>query len=720
MLCVIFLNNAFDLNVMSYELILCEKPSAMVKIAKALATGKAIKESKGKVSWYLITRGKKDIVVASAVGHLYGLAEKNKGKWDYPVFEVEWKPSYEVSRGAKFTKPYLEVIEKLAKDANEFTIATDLDIEGETIGLNIMRFAFKKKDANRMKYSTLTDEELCDSYDNKQKHLEWGYAKAGETRHILDWFWGINMSRALTLAVKKSRGGGFKLLTSGRVQGPALRLIVEKEREISKFIPDPYWMIQLFGKRDKDNIEAWHKEDQIFDKKRADEIFNKVKNEKQAKVIKIEKTEFKQNPPVPFDLTTLQTEAHKCLGIAPKQTMYLAQQLYTNQYISYPRTSSQKLPAKLGFKKILTDLKKQDEYSELCTELLKKKELIPNEGKKVDDAHPSIFPTGVKPKKNLNPQEKRMYDLIVKRFLSVFGEPALRESNKITFDVKNEEFLLQGTRTVKENWHKFYHPYIKLTDVELPGFKQGEVIIVNKINKLDKETTPPKRYTESSIVRALEKENLGTKATRASIVDTLFQRGYVKGKSIEATELGTKTIETLEKHCPSILDAAMTRHFEDEMEDIRHDKKKEEDVISEARSTVKKISEEFKSKELEIGNALSVAETESFKTANLLGKCPNCKGNLMIKKSKFGKFVGCSSYPDCKTTYGLPPQGDIRPTDNPCPECGFPVVLVRPLRKREENICINPKCITWTQDYKDKKRKEKDDMKEEVDESDED
>ena len=687
----------------------------MVKIAKALATGKAIKESTGKVSWYKITRGKRDIVVTSAVGHLYGLAEKNKGKWDYPVFDVEWKPSYEVSKSAKFTKPYLEVLEKLSKNANEFTIATDLDIEGETIGLNIMRFAFKQKDANRMKYSTLTDDELNESYDKKQKHIEWGYARAGETRHILDWFWGINLSRALTLAVKKARGGGFKLLTSGRVQGPALRLIVEKEREINAFKPDPYWMLQLLGNKDKDKIEAWHIKDKIFEKNIADKIYAKVKDAKSAIVSKIEKKEFKQSPPTPFDLTTLQTEAHKCLGIAPKQTMFLAQQLYVNQYISYPRTSSQKLPAKLGFKKILTDLSKQDEYADFCKELLKKKELIPNEGKKIDDAHPAIFPTGVKPKKNLNPQEKRMYDLIVKRFFAVFGEPAIRETNKILFDVNGEEFKLEGSRTIQENWHKFYHPYVKLSEIELPKMKEKDTINVKEINKLSLETTPPKRYTESSIIRALEKENLGTKATRATIVDTLFQRGYVKGKSIEATELGMRTIETLEKYCPDIIDAEMTRHFETEMEDIRVNKRKEEDVIDEAKTTLKKITTTFKEKEEIIGNALEKAEAKSFMTANLLGKCPNCKeGNLMIKKSKFGKFVGCTSYPDCKTTFGLPKQGDVRPTDIVCTECGHPIVLVRPLKKREENICINPKCVTWTSEFKEKKKKEKDEMKEEI------
>ncbi len=695
---------------MPYELIIAEKPSAMVKIAKALATGKPIKETSGKLSYYRITIGKKDAVVASSVGHVYGLAEKNKKKWSYPVFEVEWRPAYEVSRNAKYTKPYLDLIESLAKSADSFTIATDLDIEGETIGLNLTRFAFKKKDANRMKFSTLTTEDLLEAYNHKQKTLEWGFAKAGETRHILDWFYGINLSRALTLAVKKARGGGFKLLTSGRVQGPALKLIVEKEKEISEFNPDPYW--EIYANLAKNNVQAMHSDGRIFDKSKADSIFNKVKDAKTAKVSEITSKRYTQNPPVPFDLTTLQTEAHKCLRIAPRQTMFLAQELYIGGYISYPRTSSQKLPAKLGFHKIISALSKNENYEPLCKILMKKKELIPNEGKKTDDAHPAIYPTGVKLPKTIGNQTRKLYDLVVRRFLSVFGDPAVRETNTVFFNINEEKFFIEGTRTVESNWHILYGSYVMLKDTDLPEFKKDEIVAVKKISKADKETTPPKRYSEASIIRALERENLGTKATRATIVETLFSRGYVKGKSIEATELGIKTVATLEKYCPKILDAAMTRHFEEEMDDIQHGKKQTSEVLDEAKDAVGDICHLFRKNEDAIGAELAEAEANSWKIANTLGACRSCSGGmLMMKKSKFGIFVGCSNYPDCKATFGLPKNSVVRPTDEPCPECSYPVVLVKPLKKREELVCINPKCITWTSEFKEKKKKQNEDEK---------
>src|SRR3989338_852299 len=228
-----------------YELIICEKPAAANKIAEALADGKAIKENYQGVPYYKLTHGKKDIVVACAVGHLYGLSEKVKKGWIFPVFDIEWQPVSENSKGAAFTKKYLNTIKKLAKDANEFTVATDFDQEGEVIGLNIIRYLCKKKDANRMKFSTLTKDELRESYKNKSKHIEWGQAESGEARHFLDFYNGINYSRALTAAIKST--GAFKIMSTGRVQGPALKIIVDREREIRAFVPKPFWQIQLNG-----------------------------------------------------------------------------------------------------------------------------------------------------------------------------------------------------------------------------------------------------------------------------------------------------------------------------------------------------------------------------------------------------------------------------------------------------------------------------------------
>ena len=188
------------------ELIIAEKPSAALKLATALAEGKITRRKYGKIPAYEIKHKNKKILIACAVGHLYTVAEKNKKGWTYPVFEVEWKPSHETAKSSAYLKAYIDVIKKLAKHADKFTVATDYDIEGEVIGYNVIRFACNQKDARRMKFSTLTKPDLIKAYAAASPTLDWGQAHAGETRHFLDWLYGINISRALTLSIKTPPG----------------------------------------------------------------------------------------------------------------------------------------------------------------------------------------------------------------------------------------------------------------------------------------------------------------------------------------------------------------------------------------------------------------------------------------------------------------------------------------------------------------------------------
>ena len=669
------------------ELIISEKPSAAKRIAESLADGKPIKEGKDGVYFYKITHGNKDIIVACSVGHLYGLAQK-EGKKGFPVFDIEWKPSYEISKGSKFTGKYLQTIKKLSKEADEFTVACDYDIEGEVIGLNVIRYACKQKDAARMKFSTLTKPDLVEAYENKSPHLDWPQAEAGETRHYLDWYNGINYSRALTNAIKTT--GAFKLMSTGRVQGPALKIIVDREKEIKAFKPVPFWEIGLKGEAKKKDIEAWHKEGKFWEKQKAVQVMKKVKGQKKGVVEDVRKVQFNQKPPVPFDLTTLQVEAYRCFGIQPKETLSIAQELYTSGCISYPRTSSQQLSEKLGFKKILSALEKQKEYASLV-KLLMDKPLVPNNGKKTDPAHPAIYPTGISP--HVEGREKKIYDLIVKRFMATFGKEAVRETVTIDIDVNKEIFVANGSRTIEKGWHVYYEPYVKLEESEMPGLKKEDEVAVKSINMYDKETQPPKRYTPASIIRELEKRNLGTKSTRAEIVDTLFKRGYVDGKAVQATELGIRTIETLEKYSPKIIDEQLTRHFEEEMEKIRERKRKGDDVLKEAEDAITKIIQEFKKHEKEIGKELSKANIETREEMTSLGKCPVCKdGDLAIRRGKFGYFAACNKYPKCKTTYSLPNNALIRPAKKECEVCGFPMVTVIKKARRPQDFCLNPHC----------------------------
>src|SRR3989344_1695335 len=688
---------------MSYELIITEKPQSAKKIAEALADGKAIKEDINKVPHYKITHGNTDIVVGCAVGHLFALEEKKKNGWTYPVFDVEWKPAHQVSKAAAFSSRYVAALRKLCKDAKNITVATDYDIEGEVIGLNIVKYICNRKDARRMKFSTLTRDELRQSYENASQHLDWGQANAGETRHILDYYYGINLSRALSLAVKAA--GNFKILSSGRVQGPALKIIVDKENEIKAFKAEPFWQIELHGKARNKDILALHEEDKFWDKKKADGVMARVKGHK-AFVDDVDKKQFRQAPPTPFDLTSLQIEAYRCLRISPKDTLSTAQNLYLAGLISYPRTSSQKLPPSINYRKILSDISKQNYYRGFAEKLLAKDSLKPNEGKKSDPAHPAIYPTGNIT--NITDREARLYDLIMRRFLATFGDPAVRETVQIIIDVNKEKFIAKGTRTIDKGWHEYYSHFVKLEEEELPGAVKGEEIYIEKIDLLDRETQPPKRYTTASIIKELEKKGLGTKATRAAIVDALYDRGYAVEKAIKATDLGIKTCETLQKYSPIILDEELTRHFEDEMEHIREGKKKGEQVLGEARELLTKVLKTVKSNEKEIGKELAEANKTSMAKASYIGPCPNCEnGTLEIRKGKFGRFIACNNYPNCKTTFSLPNAGKVKSLKKECPLCKHAMISIQFPKRRPQEVCINPKCPSKKIDEEKAKKEEK-------------
>jgi len=672
------------------ELIITEKPSSAKKVAEALADKKPLQKKSKQSSYFELIHGKKEIIVTSAVGHLYGLVEEKKVGWTYPVFDVRWEASHKGNKALAYVKDYVDTIEMLSKKADEFTVACDYDVEGEVIGLNVVRFCCKKKDANRMKFSTLTKPDLVEAYEKKMTHLDWGQALAGETRHILDWFYGINLSRALSSAVKAA--GSFKVMSAGRVQGPALKLLVDREREIAAFKSEPFWEIGLLGNFKDAVVEAWHVKDKIFDKKEVDRILTALKNEKEAKVKAVSRTKREQAPPYPFDLTTLQTESYAHFKITPKETLEIAQSLYLAGVTSYPRTSSQQLDPKLGFVKIMSDLCKQPDYEGFCKALLKEKELKPNNGKKTDPAHPAIYPTGLVPSA-LKPKEQKVYDLIVKRFLATFAKPAVRETMEVQLDVRQEIFIAKGTRTIEENWHLFYKPYVKLEELTLPPLKEADIIKIKEIKKFDKKTQPPNRYNQSSIIKELEKRNLGTKATRADILDRLFQRGYVEGVQIKVTKLGMETVLVLEKYAPTIVDEKLTADFEEDMEKIREGKEKEENVLEKAKIFLKELLRDFKKKEKEVGKDLLGSLKETRDIQNYIGVCPTCKeGRLMMKMGKFGKFIACDKYPECKTTFKLPSDGLVKNTDIVCDQCSFPKVIVIKKGKKPQDVCINSHC----------------------------
>lgn len=676
---------------METVMIITEKPRVAEKMAAALAEG-PVKQSAGAgVKSYEIARGGKKILIAPAVGHVYSLKQKEAGG-RYPVFDIEWVPASESHESAAFTKKYLESIKKLAKQADSVVNACDWDIEGSLIGGNIIRYAVKKP-AKRMLFSTLTKEDLVDAYADL-KPLDTPQIDAGEARHHLDWYWGINTSRALMSAIKKA--GIFRIMSIGRVQGPALAILSQRELEIQKFVPEPYWTITAVLK----GVEFACNEGNVFDEKKAKEIADKVAKavKDKALVEKVEEKEFAQNPPFPFDLTSMEIEAYRAFGFKPSMTLALAQDLYEAALISYPRTSSQKLSSKLNLKKIIADIGKNPVYSELSAKLVAKGKFVPREGEKDDAAHPAIHPTGMVPS-GLNPHQAKLYDIIVRRFLSCFADPAKRARMNVGAKIGEVGFSAGGSRTVEKGWFEFYGKYVDLEEEVLPKFEVGERVPVDRHELEKKMTKPPKRYTEASLVKKLEDEDLGTKATRSEIIETLFRRGYVSGKSIEVSALGLSVYETLSKHVDEILSEQLTRDFEKEMEDIQSGKITKEKVIAEGKVALEKILEKFRSKEESIGKELVDALKQTQKEESVLGPCNVCAkegrtGQLQIRKSRFGLFVGCGAYPACRNLYPLPKMALIKNMQKICPECGTPIVTVIRKGKRPFSMCIDTKCKT--------------------------
>lgn len=675
-------------------IIITEKPDAARRIADALSNGKKETKEENGVNWYKFKKDGKLFIVTCAVGHLFVLDTiKNRGGWTYPTFDVQWIPTHS-KKGHEFSQKYFEVVEKLVKLGKDFIIATDYDTEGSVIGFNILRFLCNKKNAKRMKFSTLTKDELLTSFENVSPKLDFGQIEAGLTRHYLDFYWGINLTRALTLAMKNYAKRGFSILSTGRVQGPTLAMLWEKEQKIRRFKPTPFWQLELHLKVNGKKIIAHYEKDRILKKEIADKIIKGIKN-KDAIVKNIKKRKYKQSPPVPFNTTDMQAEAYAQFKYSPRQTMSIAESLYQAGIISYPRSSSQKLPPKINYVKILKAIAKIPKYKKLAEELLSKEKLIPKEGKKTDPAHPAIYPTWEIPKlEKLTPQQKKLYDLVVRRFLSVFADVALKESITVALDVNGNKFLVSGKRTIEPGWTKFYSPYTSTEEQILPELKVGQKLKVIKVELLSKQTQPPGRYSQGSILKEMEKRNLGTKATRYEILQTLYDRRYIIGKSIQVTKLGETVTKVLKEFCPRILSEELTRKFENEMELVFNKKKKRDEVLEEAKKILTEILKDFKKNEKKIGRKLLKGLLEARKDENRIGVCPKCGGELRIiySKSTHKRFVGCSNYPKCHNAYPLPQVGKITPLHKPCPICGLPMIQVWRKGKRPFRMCINPKC----------------------------
>lgn len=680
-----------------YVLIVTEKPEAARRMAQALDKDEKPEKVEEKGVPYFRAVRDRNLVVVPALGHLYTVVQEGGRRNYYPVFNFKWAPRHLAERKAKNIEAWIDVIAKLADGAEDFIDACDYDLEGSLIGYCVLKYACKNKEnvAKRMKFSTLTKSELEKAYEELLPELDFGLIEAGKTRHEVDWLYGINLSRALTLAAKRW-SGRYATLSTGRVQGPTLRFLVEREKDIRCFVPTPFWNIKAEVEIKGSIYEAEYEKAKIETQAGADAVVRACSG-KNGEIKGVEVKRFRQMPPVPFDVGSLQAEAYRLFGYTPRGTLNIAERLYLEALISYPRTSSQKLPPVIDYRAIITSLSKNSKFRKSALELLKKTELKPNEGEKSDPAHPAVYPTGNLPERPLSDQEKKIFTLVVKRFMAVFGEPAVKQSVKLTVDVSGHTFYLHGKQILKAGWLSLYEPYVKTEEVTLPSVKEGETVRLKRVTREDKFVNPPSRYNPSSLLKKMEEEGIGTKATRADIVETLYRRNYILEKRIIVTDLGFDITEVLNKYCPSVISVELTRELERKMEQIQNREETRENVLATAVDQLKPLLEEFKTQETAVGEALSNAIKNARLEERIIGDCSHCgTGKLMILYSrKTGKrFIGCTNYFKklCETSFPLPQRGTVKPARKDCPSCGWPLLQVSIKGKRPWRLCFNPDC----------------------------
>ena len=589
-------------------------------------------------------------------------------------------------------KGIIRSLKNLAKKADSVVIGTDFDREGELIGsdaLRQIREVAPDVPVSRARYSAFTKAEIDHAFNNLVE-LDQDLADAGESRQYIDLIWGAVLTRYLTTA----RFSGFgNTRSAGRVQTPTLALVVERERERMAFKPEDYWVISGEASHgEEEPFKVSHTTARFWDKDAADAAYANVAGAKEARVTAVERKSRTQRPPAPFNTTSLQAAA-AAEGISPARTMRLAESLYMDGLISYPRVDNTVYPSSLDLKDCVRTISKVPQYAPTCKALLSQPKLTATRGKQETTDHPPIYPTGAADPEKLQPAAWKLYNLIARRFLATLMGPATIEGTKVTFDVNGEPFQASGNVLANPGFRSIY-PYGLKKDDQLPELHEGDICDVQKMDLLAKQTEPPARYSQGKLIQEMEKRGLGTKSTRASIIDTLYQRKYLKNDPCEPSQLGMAIIDALNTYAPRITTPEMTSELEDDMTKVAEGTDTQTQVVTHSRALLAGMMDGLIEHTEDLSEAIADAVTADAK----IGVCPKCGRDLVVKTSAKtrGSFAGCMGWPDCDVTYPLP-QGRIEALEGEaavCPDCGAPRIKVQPFRQKAYETCINPACPT--------------------------
>lgn len=586
-------------------------------------------------------------------------------------------------------KEIIRALKNLAKKADSVVIGTDFDREGELIGsdaLRQIRTVAPDVPVSRARYSAFTKAEIDHAFSNLVE-LDQDLADAGESRQYIDLVWGAVLTRYLTLA---RRGGFGNVRSAGRVQTPTLALVVEKEEERERFVPEDYWVISgELSYQDSNPFKTTHATARFKDQKAADLAFSHVRNAKEATVVEVTKKARTQRPPAPFNTTSLQAAAAS-EGLTPSRTMRLAESLYMRGLISYPRVDNTVYPSSLDLRECVKIVSSVQAYAPVCKQLLAQPKLTATRGKEETTDHPPIYPTAAADPHDLQPAEWKLYNLVARRFLATLMDASVSESTKVSFDMCGEPFVTSGTVLVKPGFRAIY-PYGLKKDDQLPVLEQGNVCDVRSMKLDAKQTEPPARYSQGRLIQEMERRGLGTKSTRANIIQRLYDVKYLKNDPVEPSQLGMAVIKALHEFAPPITTPEMTAELERSMTAVSEGADTQDHVVEQSRAVLAEWMDKLVEHLDDLGEEIADAVTADAK----VGVCPKCGKDLVMKSSAKtrGSFVGCMGWPDCDVTYPVP-TGRISPLEGACPECGAPRVKVQPFRQRAYETCVNPTCPT--------------------------
>jgi len=639
---------------MSKNLVIVESPSKSKTIGKYLGD---------------------DYKVVSSKGHIRDLATSGKFGLGVDV-ENGFTPSYVPIKGKS---SIIKELKKDVKDSNLVYLASDPDREGEAIAWHLKdALGIKEDNYKRVRFNEITHDKVLEAMKNPSK-IDDNLVKSQETRRILDRIIGFRLSKLLQRKI------GAK--SAGRVQSVALKLIVDREREIEAFKPEEYWTITAIFKDYEAELFKYKEEDiELHSKKEADAVLEKLSDK--YTVESIEKKEKARKSKFPFITSTLQQEASTKLGFSAKKTMSIAQKLYegidlgdeTVGLITYMRTDSIRLSddfVKPAMKYI------EETYGKKYIGYVKKSKKTEN----VQDAHEAIRPTSIlreplKIKQYLSNDEFKLYSLIYKRTLASLMADASVNQTTIIFDNNNYKFKTVGSILIFDGYLKVYGDYESSEDKILPEIGDKEVAITNNVDCSQHFTKPPARYTEAKLIKTLEELGIGRPSTYATIIDTIKSRGYVElvEKKFKPTEIGIETTDKLQDYFSDLINTDYTKNMEDEL-----------DSIAEGGIVWNKVLQDFYDIfEPRVEKAFTDMEKKApIKTGEM---CPECGNPLVIRKGKYGEFVACSNYPDCKYIK-KEEKADVVICN--CPNCDGKIIEKNSRRGKTFYGCNNyPKCKT--------------------------